>query len=82
VLRVWANYFSSCVINVWNALPEEVVLIPSVNNFKKALDEYWSDFTFEALTYLGRGRSRGAAGAAAPLCSHQNTKKGHLFPKI
>ena len=35
--------FSYRVIDVWNSLPEEVVLSPSINSFKKALERHWTN---------------------------------------
>ena len=46
--RVRANHFSSRIVNYWNALPAEVVCAPSVDTFKKRLDEHWTDFFYEA----------------------------------
>ena len=34
--------FSHRVVSHWNALPEEVVTVPSINCFKKRLDQHWA----------------------------------------
>ena len=45
--RVRRNCFSVRVINDWNALPEDVVLAPSLNAFKSRLDAHWADLRYE-----------------------------------
>ena len=30
------------IINIWNELPENVVMSPNVNTFKNRLDKHWS----------------------------------------
>jgi hypothetical protein len=38
------KYFFSCrVVNVWNSLPNSVVLADSVNSFKAKLDKHWDN---------------------------------------
>jgi len=37
------NFFSNRVVNLWNNLPEEVVMAPSVNCFKGRFDRYYAD---------------------------------------
>ena len=37
------NAFTNRIVNVWNALPEEIVTAPSLNSFKNRLDKHWSD---------------------------------------
>ena len=39
--RLRANYFSNRVINDWNSLPDRVVNAPSVDSFKRRLDDHW-----------------------------------------
>ena len=34
--------FSNRVVGPWNNLPDHVVSAPSVNAFKKRLDQYWA----------------------------------------
>ena len=41
-LNVRANSFSSRVVNIWNQLPEDVVMAPSLNTFKSRLNKHWS----------------------------------------
>ena len=41
-----ANYFSFRVVNLWNRLPSDVVSAPSVNAFKRRMDNYWKDFCY------------------------------------
>ena len=40
------------IVNVWNALPDEVVLSENINSFKNRLDKLWMDedmyFDYEA----------------------------------
>ena len=35
--------FYNRVINVWNSLPDDIVLSNSVNEFKNKLDNFWVD---------------------------------------
>ena len=44
--RVRRHCFSVRVINDWNALPAEVVLASSLNQFKSRLDTLWADNRF------------------------------------
>jgi hypothetical protein len=42
------KYFFSCrVVNVWNSLPNSVVLANSVNSFKNKLDMHWDNACFK-----------------------------------
>jgi len=36
-------FFSQRVVNSWNSLPQRVIEAPSVNSFKKRLDDYYQD---------------------------------------
>ena len=40
-LNIRANSFSNRVVNVWNNLPEQVVMAPSLNAFKGRLNAHW-----------------------------------------
>ena len=42
-LDVRGNYFSFRVVTSWNTLPEDVVLAPSIDAFKRRLDTFWKD---------------------------------------
>jgi len=37
------KFFSRRVVNSWNSLPQHVIEAPSVNSFKKRLDDYYQD---------------------------------------
>ena len=39
-IRLCKHFFSNRVVNVWNALPEDVIGASSVNAFKNKLDSY------------------------------------------
>ena len=41
-----SNFFSFRVVNLWNNLPSDVVLAPSVNAFKERLDKHWKEYCF------------------------------------
>ena len=41
------NSFSNRIVNDWNSLPEEVVSVKTVDNFKSKLDGFWKDETFK-----------------------------------
>jgi len=36
------HFFSACVVNIWNNLPNSVVNASTVNAFKARLDTFWS----------------------------------------
>ena len=40
--RARSNHWSIRVINDWNSLPAEVVMAPSLNEFKSLLDKLWA----------------------------------------
>ena len=33
--------FSACIVNIWNSLPNDVVDVNNVNQFKAQLDKFW-----------------------------------------
>ena len=35
--------FTARVVNIWNSLPDYVVDVDSVSNFKYSLDKFWLD---------------------------------------
>ena len=39
--------FAVRIINNWNSLPEDVVFVPSLNNFKNQLDKFWCNNPFK-----------------------------------
>ena len=45
-------FFTHCIVDVWNSLPNKVVTAPSVNLFKNRLDRHWKEqdlvYDFEA----------------------------------
>jgi hypothetical protein len=36
------HFFSNRVTSIWNSLPEEVIVMRTVDSFKNALDKFWS----------------------------------------
>ena len=36
-------YFTNRVVNIWNSLPNDVVLVDSVTAFENRLDRFWQD---------------------------------------
>jgi len=51
-------YFSNCIINIWNSLPDSVVMADTVNQFKNRLDKYWKNYDFvydHRAIYTGTG---------------------------
>ena len=40
------NTFPQRVVNDWNALPNCVLMAPSINLFKKRLDDHWQDIHY------------------------------------
>ena len=39
-------FFSNRIINIWNSLPNSVVMADTVNQFKHRLDKYWKNYDF------------------------------------
>ena len=52
--KVRSNSFSLRVIGSWNALPENVVMAPSLNCFKSRLNTHWKNhpYKFNPLCYI------------------------------
>jgi len=38
---VYVHFFSACIVNIWNSLPNSVVDASTVNAFKAQLDTFW-----------------------------------------
>ena len=38
--------FSNRITNMWNSLPDSVVLADTVNQFKNRLDKHWANYAF------------------------------------
>jgi len=50
------NFFSNHIVNMWNSLPDYVVMSDTINTFKNRLDAHWKhrDFLFRYhATYTG-----------------------------
>jgi len=39
-------FFSNRIINIWNSLPDSVVMADTNNQFKNRLDKYWKTYDF------------------------------------
>jgi len=57
-----AYFFTNRIINVWNSLPDTVVMSETVNQFKNRLDKFWSNqdliYSYKAeLTGIGSANS-------------------------
>ena len=37
------NIFTSRIVNIWNSLPNSVILAPNVNVFKNKLYQFWKN---------------------------------------
>ena len=35
--------FSNRITSIWNSLPDEIILAPTVNTFKNRLDRFWAE---------------------------------------
>ena len=59
-LKVRSNSFSLRVIDSWNALPESVVMAPSLNCFKSRLNLHWKNhpYKFDPWCYIPRPTPR------------------------
>ena len=42
-LNIRARFFSNRIVNGWNSLPRELIDLPNVETFKKALDKRWME---------------------------------------
>ena len=53
-LSVRTSMFSNRVVEVWNSLPETVVMAPSLNSFKNRLNKAWNNYPskFSAQCYI------------------------------
>ena len=50
------NFFSKHIVNIWNSLPDYVIMSDTINSFKNRLDAHWKhrDFLFHyRATYTG-----------------------------
>ena len=43
-IQLRAKFFGLRVVNVWNALPNDVVMAPNINAFKNRLDKLWISY--------------------------------------
>ncbi len=44
--RLCQAFFSTWIVDLWNSLPEQVVMAPAMNSFKSRLDNHWSHVPF------------------------------------
>jgi len=55
------HYFTACIVNIWNSLPDHAVDVNTVNLFKTRLDKFWVNqgvkYDFTADLTRTRGRS-------------------------
>lgn len=42
-----AHFFGMRITNVWNGLPDEVVMAPSLNTFKNRIDRCWKQYMYK-----------------------------------
>ena len=40
------EFFTRCITNAWNSLPEDVISAPTLNTFKSRLDEAWINYKY------------------------------------
>ena len=52
-------FFSNRIINIWNSLPDSVVMADTVNQFNNRLDKYWENYDF---VYDHRATCTGTGG--------------------
>ena len=51
-------FFNNRIINIWNSLPDSIVMVDTVNQFKNRVDKYWKKYDFmydHRATYHGTG---------------------------
>ena len=54
-------YFTNRVVNVWNSLPDHVVLSETINTFKPRLDKFWQhqDMIYDLVySFIAYGSSK------------------------
>jgi len=44
--KLRANFFSFRIVNMWNGLPDDVVLSPTLNIFKGIIDRHWRSLRY------------------------------------
>jgi len=44
--KLRANFFSFRTVNMWNGLPEDAVLSPTLNIFKGKIDRHWRNLRY------------------------------------
>jgi len=44
--KLRANFFSFRIVNMWNGLPDDVVLSPTLNSFKGRIDRHWRSLRY------------------------------------
>jgi hypothetical protein len=44
--NVRKHFFSERVVNLWNALPDQIVDAPTINTFKNRLDRHWNKYLY------------------------------------
>ena len=51
------NFFSNRIVNMWNSLPDYVIMTDTINTFKNRLDAHWKQiFSISLLCNLHRNR--------------------------
>ena len=48
--KLRANFFSCRIVNMWNGLPDDVVLSPTLNCFKGRIDRHWRSLRYSVFT--------------------------------
>ena len=46
ISRVRSNFFSIRIIDFWNSLPDFIIQVPSITDFKNLLDNFCSDLVY------------------------------------
>ena len=44
--KLRANFFSFRIVNMWNSLPDDVVLSPTLNRFRGRIDHHWRSLQY------------------------------------
>jgi len=44
--KLRANFFGFRIVNIWNGLPDDVVLSPTLNSFKGRIDRHWGSLRY------------------------------------
>ena len=45
-MSIRKHFFVESVINLWNSLPDDLIVAPNLDIFKNRLDLFWSEYDY------------------------------------